>query len=191
MDTTQEKKEIEGYLFLNDKDADMAALERRKIDYLEEHVDYDEPEAILRIYEKAINDRIFKTPVGIVYLKKMRDYLLLQESIEPEKVVPIPLYQNFSGELRENQNPARSRVKPSEKQKEDKKLLRFILSVILNILLGMAIIAMFVITLKADQPNILNYEKAITNQYASWEQELTERERIIREKERELNIESE
>ena len=39
---------------------------------------------------------------------------------------------------------------------------------------------------KSDNPNILNYKQVLTNQYASWEQNLTERENRIREKEQEL-----
>jgi hypothetical protein len=50
-------------------------------------------------------------------------------------------------------------------------------------------IAMFSIALNANQPNILNYEKVLTNNYASWEQELTEREQAVKEKERQLNME--
>ena len=48
----------------------------------------------------------------------------------------------------------------------------------------------FVITLNSDQPNILNYERNLQNKYASWEQELTQREQTVREKERELHIEN-
>ena len=61
------------------------------------------------------------------------------------------------------------------------------LSVIMNIVMIVAIIAMFVITLNSDQPNILNYERNLQNKYASWEQELTQREQTVREKERELH----
>lgn len=176
----------EGFLFYTDKDADMAALERRKIDYLEERMDYTQPETILKIYEKAIHDRIFKTPVGFLYLKRLQNYLLDQENIDPGQVAPIPLYMSYSGEMRENVNPAKSRVKPSEK-KEDK-ASKFTISVILNILLLLAVVAMFFITLKADQPNILNYEKAVMNRYAAWEQELTDREQAVREREIELHL---
>ena len=42
--------------------------------------------------------------------------------------------------------------------------------------------------MKSENPNILNYEQNLINKYAQWEQELSERESIIREKERELNI---
>ncbi len=45
------------------------------------------------------------------------------------------------------------------------------------------VIAMFAITLTGKNPNILNYERALTDQYnLSWEQELTEREAAVRGK---------
>ena len=62
------------------------------------------------------------------------------------------------------------------------------ISLIANIVLVIAVAAMFGIAMKSDNPNILNYETQLVNRYASWEQELTEREKVIREKEKELNI---
>ena len=59
---------------------------------------------------------------------------------------------------------------------------------ILNILLILLVIAMFVITLTGNNPTILNYEQKLQNKYAGWEQELTERENAVREKERELSL---
>ena len=61
-------------------------------------------------------------------------------------------------------------------------------SVLLNIVLVLLVIAMFAITMTGKTENILNYEKAVTDRYASWEQDLTEREAAVREKERELRI---
>ena len=69
-----------------------------------------------------------------------------------------------------------------------KKVNKFVISVILNIALVVAVCAMFGIASKSDNPNIINYENAVVNKYASWEQELSEREQVIREKERELGI---
>ena len=43
--------------------------EDMKIEYLEARIDYSRPEVILQIYENAIQERIFKTPVGLFYLK--------------------------------------------------------------------------------------------------------------------------
>jgi len=47
---------------------------------------------------------------------------------------------------------------------------------------------MFWIARNSNAPNILNYETALRNWYASWEQDLVERERVVKEKERELKI---
>ena len=81
----------------------------------------------------------------------------------------------------------RERVKPSVKISSDRKKLRT--SVIVNLFLAILVIAMFAITLKSDNPNILNYKNVIVNQYASWEQELSEREKQLRQKENELGLE--
>ena len=50
-------------------------------------------------------------------------------------------------------------------------------------LIGMLVIAW----LSRDNVTILNYENAIIDKYEDWEQELTERERVIREKEMALS----
>ena len=182
----------EGFTFYTDKDAQLAELETKKVQYLESKMDYSRPETVLRIYDKAIHDRVFKTPVGFIYLKRMQDYLKAQESISDDQIAPIPLYQSFGTEVREGQNPARTRVQPTaKKEAKEKKTSGLAVSVALNLILSAAIIAMFAITLNAEQPNILNYEKVITNRYASWEEDLTAREQVIREKERELKIEAE
>ena len=149
-------------------------------------MNYDNPESVLKIYTRAIQERIFKTPVGMIYLKQLQQYLLEQESINGEDVLPITLFVNFDGELREQSNPTRARVQPSKKK--EKKSMALPVSIILNVGLIVLVISMFAITLDSSQPNILNYEKNLINQYAAWEQELTEREQAIRERELELKI---
>lgn len=183
------KLSVGGYQFYTEKDAQIAAAERKKIEYLEARIDYSRPDSILLVYEKTIHERLFKTPVGLDYLKGLRDFLLEQPDIDPQNVPDIPLYNTFSGEVRDKSNPARNRIKPARDAGEEMKT-RFTISVILNILLALAIISMFTITLRSDNPNVLNYERVLTNKYAQWEQELKERENVIREKERELKLES-
>ena len=53
--------------------------------------------------------------------------------------------------------------------------------------MAIALVCMFWIAIASPNANMINYEKAITNQYAQWEQELTEREKALRERERELS----
>lgn len=180
----------EGFVFGSLNDAKLAQVERRKIEYLQSHIENASPEDILLVYNKAIEDRIFKTAVGICYMKQVQDYLLMQTEIEDDKVQPIPLYINYEGTIRENTSPAKQRIQPPKPAKaaSQRNLKDSVLpvAVFMNIVLVVMIIAMFVITLTSNQPNILNYERVITDKYASWEQELTERERVVREKERAL-----
>ena len=175
---------VEGFSFFTEKDAALAAQEQKKIEYLESKMNYHNPTSILNVYQKAIKEHVFRTPLGIQYLKHLQEYLQNRPEIDSDNIPPIPLYKNYDGEFREQPSPARKRVVPAKK----KKSIAFPMSVMLNVVLIIAIITMFVITLQSDQPNILNYEKAITDRYATWEQELTEREQIIREKERELKL---
>ncbi len=179
----------EGYSFYTERDAALAESERRKVEYLEARLDYNNPDSILRVYQKAIHERLFRSPVGLSFLKKLQQYLMEQPGIDSEAVDAIPLYVSFEGEFREQANPARTRVNPAPEKKTPKKSAALPISIILNICLVIAMIAMFSIALNANQPNILNYEKVLTNNYASWEQELTEREQAVKEKERQLNME--
>lgn len=179
-----EKLSVGGYLFFTEKDARLAEKEQKKIEYLEARVDYSRPESILTVYEKSIQERIFRTPVGLEYLRKLRSFLLEQAEIEPEKVGDIELYCTFGGENGSGSGPAKKHLKPSEDTEKTKQWV--IISFVLNILLLVAILFMFRFALESKNPNILNYERAITDKYAAWEEELTERERIVREKEKEL-----
>lgn len=176
----------EGYSFQNANDALLAVQERKKTDYLEAKMDYSRLESILNVYNKAVEDRVFRTPAGTAYLKKLQEYLILNEMNE-DRILPIPIDISYSAELRDKTSPARIRITPSEKKKTN-----FLpLSILLNFLFAAAIVVMLTIALKSEEPNIFNYKQAVTDQYAQWDQELTEREEAVREKERELKIEVE
>ena len=177
---------VSGFAFYSEKDAALAEQERQKIAYLDKRIDRTNLESVLAIYKKALEDRVFRTPVGLEYLRELQGELKERQDELGEEIPPIPLWMNFA-DIREKTAPARRRIRPAPK--EDKNTT-FRLSLIMNIVMIVAIIAMFVITLNSDQPNILNYERNLQNKYASWEQELTQREQTVREKERELHIEA-
>ena len=178
--------ELDGYTFFSEADAKLAQDEHKKVDYLMDRLDFSNPESIYRIYEKAVSERVFRTPVGLSFMKETRDFLVENPEIDSGTISPIPLPFNFENEVRKETSPARERVKPPAVKNGLKEKFKY--SVILNLILAAMVIAMFAITINSEQPNILNYERALLNRYAGWEQELTEREQRIRLKERELNI---
>ena len=181
--------ETGGFLFYTEKDGRLAEAEQRKIAYLEARIDYTRPETILRVYDKAIQEQIFKTPVGLLYLKKLQDFLLKQPKIAKEKVQPIPLYETYTQEMAAPGTDKESKGRESrEARRRERTKAGLQISVILNIMLVLAVCAVMIISLTGGRANIFNYERVLQDKYAAWEQDLTAREKVIREKERELSL---
>ncbi len=178
---------VDGYLFNSGKDAENAKTELKKIAYIKERLDKNNPESMLQVYNKLVSKRIFTTPPGYRFLKDIQELLLTYPSIVPEDVMPLPL--SFMMSLDKDIESRRPARKVIPEQKKDQAKDKFFISAVINVLLVIAIMAMMFITLKSDQPNILNYENALQNRYSAWEQELTERERAVREKENALGLE--
>lgn len=180
--------QVGGYRFSCEEDYTAAQEELQKVDYFRKKTGGKDAAALLTIYDRILDEKIFTTPIGFDYLQSVRT-ALMEQGYE-EQLRPIPLYMQFvhkSGADLEKEN-VRQRIRPSKKKNG---LSNLQISVFLNILLGILVIAMFGIALKSDNPNILNYKLNLQNEYAAWEQELTEREKTVREKERELNITAE
>lgn len=180
---------VGGYHFNSLTDARLAEEEIKKAEYFEERAAGRSTQNLLAVYDKILDEKIFKTPVGWEYLKKMQEELRLS-GVPEENIRAIPMYSSFYYRTGDEIDAysVKQRIKPAKPKKE---INKFQVSVIINILLLLLVLAMFLVALQSKNPNILNYKQAITNQYAEWDQELTERERVIREKERELFIEAE
>lgn len=178
---------VEGYRFTSDEDAKLAKEELEKVNYISQKLSADDPKAVLLVYNKSIQSALFTTPVGIDFLKSMQNYLKKNPAINNEDILDIPMQISYSDALIIRQNKRYDSL--NVKEKNYKSQYKF--SVAFNIILVIMVIAMFFIALKAGNANILNYKTAILNEYADWEQSLKERENVIRQKERELNIGSE
>lgn len=185
----KDEYQVDGYLFISKEDRDLALEEKQKIDYFEEKTKGKNKTMLLNLYDSILDQKLFKTPVGLEYLRKLREELIA-DGYEESQIRPIPLYRNYSYKTGEEIDVSyvKRRVKPSDRR--EKKVGYLQISVCFNLLLTLLVITMFVITMKSDNPNILNYKKQILNEYASWEQELTERENRVREKEQELSMEA-
>lgn len=178
---------VDGYRFGSVDDAKEAQVEKIKMDYFTNKLQGRNMESMLAVYDKVLDERIFETPIGWEYLKRMQRELR-RGGIAEERIRPIPMYVTFSHkDDAAAAAPVRERIRPSRKKSDDKKKLQ--ISVMVNILLVILVLSMFYITLNSKNPNIINYKNAILNEYASWEQELTDRENEIREKEKALGIE--
>ncbi len=173
-----------GFRFGTAQDAEAAKNEQARIERIEQKMDYGNPEMVNAVYQKAIDKRTFKTPVGYNYLKKLQN-ILKDDFGMGEAVVDIPVQGVYS--LRESTSPAVERIKVSTaKPKPAKRTIGLRASLFVNIVLLLLVAVMFYISMTGSNPTVLNYEHAIQDKYSQWEQELSERESLIREREREL-----
>ena len=180
---------VEGFAFQYEADAELAREENKKVVYLEQRVDVTVKETVLGVYQKALDSKTFLTPVGWDYMMQLRR-AMLDLGMAAEDIPPIPLYMPFS--VKAKAEPMRQKIKPADKpSKKEIYQSRFQISLLINLILAVMVIAMFVITIKSNNPNILNYESAILDKYAAWEQDLSERERAVREKEYEYHLSDE
>jgi len=184
MDMNEDELVVGGYRFGTVADAETARMEQKKIVNVEQHLDYRKPENVLLVYNKAIDNRVFLTPLGISYLHRMQDQMV-KCGVPKEKIKPIPMYATFSNKT-ENNSSIRRRMTSRGQKMEFKG--RFITSVCVNVLLAAALAAMIVLAYVSDVPTIVNYKTAILNEYSAWEQELTDREQAVREAERALDM---
>lgn len=176
---------VNGYCFGSLQDAKEARNESQTIAYFKEKTRGRTAGNLLALYDKLLDEKVFKTPVGWEYLKQLQEEILKSDT-SPDQVRPITLYTGFTYRVQEDAQKAAIRQAEAIAQRKEKKDYRFRVSLCVNFLLAVLVAGMFLITLKSDNPNILNYKQVLTNQYASWEQNLTERENRIREKEQEL-----
>lgn len=184
-----EERIIDGYCFQNEEDARIAYAEMKKIQYISDKIKEANPQEILAVYDKMIKNNMFVTPVGYDFLRELQEILYKNSEIEDDKIQDIPIRLSIASALRQQGSTKdNSEYMVVKKKKKDYKK-EYKSSLIVNVVLSLVIAALFVIALQADNPNILNYRTAILDEYADWEQDLTEREAVLREREAALEKE--
>lgn len=177
------------YQFELKEDYEIALQEKRGVEYLNSQIDYSDVNKVLSAYHELVSKKIFYTPVGIDYLNKLRSAVVNSGKIESNKIMPlyVPSGKKKDNNRVEKYISRKYKDQVGELKSTTKKLKST------NTFLGMLvaflviiIIAMFVITVKSDNPNMLNYERVLQDKYASWAEDLEEKEAELREWEREL-----
>lgn len=181
---------VDGFQFGTQSDAEQAKNELLRIEQLEKKLDYNNSVMIEAVYKKAIENRIFKTPVGYVFMKKLQRSLVKKSSaIEDIGNIPVLSVSGFRDNVTETKERIKASTKPVKPKRTKKELsIKALLGV--NAILVVLIGVLFYITINGStNPNILNYEKALQNKYSEWDKSLNERETALRAKERELLME--
>lgn len=173
----QKEWTVDGFVFKNGEDAKLAKAELNRIDQLEGKIDHKNPHLVYAVYEKAITNNLFKTPVGISYLKRLQ-----------EEIKRSPLIQKEISDIPVNNLTEIKLVKEEVKTTNLANKIPRRFSFMMNIVMIVIVIILFYITATSPTPNVINYEYNLQNKYADWNEELLQREQIIREREKELGV---
>ena len=201
------KYNIGGYIFDDENKAKKAAKELKAVEYILGQIKDSDENAVLTVYKKLLNQRMFSTEIGMSFLAQLRQNLLDSEVFTPEDIPPVysleePPKDVTPEEKTEDTNSSSDeKVSKAKKENADKKVVAKVTSdsseikrlkainkvlLILCIALLLCVLGMFYVSTTINSPTILDYEEKLIDKYSSWEQDLTEREEAIREKEQEL-----
>ena len=198
---TKGRKQMETFIVDNIVfyDRDLAMQEEKewkKVKLLQEKLDEKNIANVAVMYQKAVEGNIFQTPVGMAYLLRLRELLQKNgyDELTAEKQIACPLQkiQEKQDDPLEEKLQKRDAIWKSrldmqqEKEAGLRQRCKNLKKII--IMLVVLVIALFAISLTGKNPTIINYRSKIVNQYASWEQDLKEREAVVREKEAQLGI---
>ena len=185
----EQRVEINGYSF-NEEMGIAAKKEKTAIGVLSRKLDMDKPQTVMTVYKQIIHQKLFHTQVGYDFLKGLQNYLITNpeinnediESIEIESPIELMDALEVMGARKPDAN-VQNKSDEIEDGKFQKRAKTFMIS---TIVLGIVVILMFVITLTAKVPTVINYKSVLNDQYSSWEQELNKREEELSLKEQEL-----
>ncbi|MBQ9866478.1 MAG: hypothetical protein IJM34_05600 [Lachnospiraceae bacterium] len=177
------------YIFEYVAEAEEAKIEAQRIERLEKQLDYTKPALVLAFYKKALEGRVFKTVEGYAYLVHLRAYLEDRKSDLGGVIPCIPSdYMSERAHYRVIVNELKDNLKNEKKKTKSLRHSNGTMKIVITFLV-VALVAMLIIALVSDNPNILNYERVLQDKYSSWEMDLKEREDVIRQKELELKKE--
>lgn len=181
-DNEEENFTVAGYTFTTKEAAEDARNEMNAIRYVSSKTDRKDPKQIYILYNTMLDKELFKTPVGLDYLKDLQQYLYNNKDIPNDKIRPIPINSELQSMLTDKREMTKTRSRLVGLTKERNKYKdRFIRMVIINIALVILVIAMAVIMATSQTPTIINYENKIQDKYAGWEEELQSREAQVKQ----------
>lgn len=199
---------VSSFIYDTKEEAEKAVREQKAVDYLSKQLSKAGEKDIHDLYDKLIERNMFTTENGLVFLYLLRENLINVYHVDKADLQAIPVHGLLgldkadkeddslikSGKKRKKRksiiNSAAKKAKDdvSKESPEKKYQTLFRIFLTISIILCLAIGGMFYILHTSDLPTIVNYETKIQNKYSEWEKDLDNREKAIRDKEKQLNI---
>ena len=177
-----------------------AKKEVEVIAYLRQKTNLGNPNTALQLYEKLIARGTLTTPVGLAFLKELRDSVIRVGLVDEKGVPPLPkLKQEVpikKTSLEKNKKETistKEKISAVEQKMLNKYQKRAKTMTLTVVMLTIVIIAFFCIELTGQDSPFQNYEMEVLNKYAGWADDLTQKEQdlydwetALKQKEQEL-----
>ena len=177
---------VDGFLFEDEATAQLARKEEEGIRFIKARTALNNPEVVLKLYNKLIEQKLFATPVGIRFMTELQDILLTSNYIPRDEIQGIPV--KFTSPEQGAENPfaedkvttVEKVVVKTEKVETEHYKKPFQIASLLAVIFACSMIGMFIIMeISGNNTTIMNYRDKILNEYSTWESELkTEEERL-------------
>jgi len=178
---------VDGFDFKTEEEAEAAKKEVQAVGYIRDRIAGVSPDKAMEVFNRLVREEMLTTPVGIAYLRELREELLVTPGVDKNKLLPIKIKDDVVVKEISARTDNQARVVNKKEEKKNYKV-RYRNSLIINLLLLAAIIAMFIIVNTGDNVNIINYQNKIINQYEDWQYNLEQREERIKEYEKKYNL---
>lgn len=84
---------LDGIKFLSESEYKDAKKEYEGIRYIMQKNDMSDEQVVLSLYNRFVQKRVFRTPIGHRFLKEMQEKLLRSPGIDKAKVLKLPIYE--------------------------------------------------------------------------------------------------
>ena len=173
---------VDGFIFEDEETAQLARKEEEGIRFIKERTALNNPEVVLKLYKKLLEQELFVTPVGIRFLTELQNILLTSVYIARDEIPPIPV-KAVEVERVEVEVPVEASAKAEKKQvskQEGSYKKPFYVATFFAFIFAASVLGMFIINaISGNNVNIMNYREQLLNEYSSWEAELeSEEERL-------------
>lgn len=167
---------VDGYKFKARNDYEKALKEKETVAKFSVSILDMSTDELVRTYNKLTGKTYFTTPIGIDFLKKLRDQLEVQAPDMPLNSIPVsPQVRKINGVAKADYDEAEQTI---HKQNLLKNKLVIVVAALVILIFGM-------IYVMATNPNTgyINAEDKVLDKYASWEEQLNAREKELIERE--------
>jgi hypothetical protein len=178
----EEEYIVAGYSFSDAHDYKEAKREAETIEYIKANTDLNDLNKAVKLYHKLIERRTLKTVVGFAFLKELQERIIRDGLMSKDNIPCIQVVKE------EKKLRAYSGALDHEQEKKHLEMIsnyriKLRNSRIICCFLAVIIIVMMLISIFSDRSVFTNYENKIIDKYASWEEELDARQKVLEDRE--------